>query len=303
MTMAGNRTTAEFDALFGQLQAAALGPALDALTAEVTLRALQSVQHGHVVNLGRPWETNGSPDNPHPAVHLMSKIAERVAGESEPVLYCDFVGTDFHNKRVTHIDALNHVAFRGRLFGGVPADSVLTGHGMTAMDVCDLGPIVTRGVLLDMAAASSVPWVEPGTAWSRGDLDHAESSLGVRIQRGDAVLLRSGSVRRRAELGGSDPDVSAGLHVDAVVWLAERGAAVLGSDDSSDARPSTVDGISLPVHTLVQVALGMPLIDSLDLEELSRACAAHQRWDFLLMVAPLTIPHATGSPVSPVAIF
>lgn len=78
---------------------------------------------------------------------------------------------------------------------------------------------------------------------------------------------------------------------------------MLGADDSSDAQPSTVDGVSLPMHTLAQAALGMPLIENLDLEELSRACAACQRWHFLLLVAPLTIPHATGSPVSPVAIF
>jgi hypothetical protein len=48
--------------------------------------------------------------------------------------------------------------------------------------------------------------------------------------------------------------------------------------------------------------MGMPLLDNLDLEPLAAACAAAGRYEFLLIVAPLVIPHGTGSPVNPIAV-
>lgn len=62
------------------------------------------------------------------------------------------------------------------------------------------------------------PLAGAGTSGAgRGDVLAAEKALGVAIGEGDAVLLRSGQVRRRAELGAWDPDTaSAGFHVDAV---------------------------------------------------------------------------------------
>jgi kynurenine formamidase len=135
------------------------------------------------------------------------------------------------------------------------------------------------------------------------DLAGAERKLGVTIGAGDAVLLRTGHNRRKAELGAWNPgNFSAGLHVDAMPLLAGRGVTVLGSDGDSDARPSPVEGVHSPVHALALTALGMPLLDNLDLEELSRACAEAGRYEFLLLVSPLVVPGGTGSPVNPVAV-
>jgi hypothetical protein len=59
----------------------------------------------------------------------------------------------------------------------------------------------------------------------------------------------------------------------------------------------------LALHNFVLTMLGVMLIDRADLEALSEAAAARNRWEFMLSVAPLPIPHGTGSPVNPVAIF
>ncbi|MER7187269.1 hypothetical protein ABT404_48755, partial [Streptomyces hyaluromycini] len=101
---------------------------------------------------------------------------------------------------------------------------------------------------------------------------------------------------------GSELARCAGLHVDAVPLLAERGIALLGGDGDSDVRPSPVDGVHSPVHALVVAAMGVPLLDNLDLEALSAATARARRHEFLLVVAPLNIPGGTGSPVNPVAV-
>jgi hypothetical protein len=51
------------------------------------------------------------------------------------------------------------------------------------------------------------------------------------------------------------------------------------------------------------VALGLWLIDNANLEQLSQACTARRRWEFMLAIAPLRLQNATGSPVNPIAVF
>jgi kynurenine formamidase len=92
------------------------------------------------------------------------------------------------------------------------------------------------------------------------------------------------------------------LSPDAVAWLASRDVAALGGDGDSDARPSQVEGVSSPVHVLAITAMGMPLLDNLDLELLSEACARAKRYEFMLVIAPLIVPGGTGSPVNPIAL-
>src|SRR5262249_39600290 len=96
---------------------------------------------------------------------------------------------------------------------------------------------------------------------------------------------------------------SAGLHASCLPWLKKRDVAVVGSDLATDVMPSGVDGVVLPVHQVLIVAMGVPILDNLDLEQVAEAAAARRRWDFLLTVAPLAVEGGTGSPINPVATF
>jgi len=84
--------------------------------------------------------------------------------------------------------------------------------------------------------------------------------------------------------------------------LAEHQVAVLGSDGNNDTAPSAVEGVDFPVHVLALRALGMPLLDYLQFEDMAPACEANDRWSFLCVIAPLRLPSGTGSPVNPIAI-
>jgi kynurenine formamidase len=118
------------------------------------------------------------------------------------------------------------------------------------------------------------------------------------------VLVRTGHFRRRAESGPWDAaNAKTGLDPRAMSWLAGRHIAVLGSDGDSDTMPGLVEGVSYPVHVLAMVALGIPLLDCLNLEDLAVACGAEGRSDFLLTVAPLVLARGTGTPVNPIAVF
>ncbi|MFE4967452.1 cyclase family protein [Streptomyces sp. NPDC056660] len=296
----------EFDALFaavrtwGRWDPADRG-AWNRVTADRTRRATAGVRSGVVVPLALPWNTRPGPDNRRPALHHMTDLGD--VESPEPTAHKDFIAADYHGKGVTHLDALCHIAYRGRLYDGRTAADVVGAAGARFGAVSALGPLVTRGVLLDLPAVLGTRWLEPGRAVHAQEVTDAERALGVTIDEGDAVLLRSGQVRRRTELGAWDPDTaSAGFHVDAVPLLAERGIALLGGDGDSDVRPSPVEGVHSPVHALALAAMGVPLLDNLDLEALSAATAEAGRYEFLLVVAPLKVPGGTGSPVNPVAV-
>ena len=59
----------------------------------------------------------------------------------------------------------------------------------------------------------------------------------------------------------------------------------------------------LPIHSVAIVALGLHLIDNLELERLAEACASEHRWEFLLTLAPLVLERGTASPINPIALF
>jgi kynurenine formamidase len=96
---------------------------------------------------------------------------------------------------------------------------------------------------------------------------------------------------------------SPGPHAGLAPWLRERGVAMWGSDTHNDVAPTPYPAIGHPFHIVALVALGLWLIDNMNLEDLARACAERNRWEFLLTVAPLRLENVTGSPVNPIALF
>ena len=272
------------------------------VTPEMVQAALRVPRLGRQVSLALPINRTAGPDNARPALHHMVDLGD--VEEPEPSAHKDFIGLDYHGKAVTHLDAICHIGYRGELYGGVAAAAAFSSRGSTwaTVEALETG-IMLRGVLLDLPRVKGVDWLEPGTAVHAADLLAAEEALGFRISAGDAVLLRSGHVARRTALGAWDSgEASAGLHVDVMPLLAERGVALLGGDGDSDVRPSPVKDVHSPVHALALTAMGMPLLDNLDLERLSEECGRAGRYEFLLTVAPLVVPGGTGSPVNPIAV-
>ena len=95
----------------------------------------------------------------------------------------------------------------------------------------------------------------------------------------------------------------AGLDASCLPWLHARGVATLGCDGVSDVVPSRIEGMNLPIHTVAIVAMGLHLLDNLELEPLAKACAEERRWEFLLTLAPLVLFRGTASPLNPICLF
>lgn len=276
---------------------------LNLITPEHVSAAAALVRRGRSVSLSYLLSKVADIDNPKPMLHYMSRLTLGMAGE--PTMNEDFIGLDYHGKLVTHVDALCHVAYRGRLYNDVAALDTVTGFGASFGSVMSYEDgIVSRGVLLDMPRELGVEWVEPGTGLMPAQLEAAAASEGLVVGEGDVLLVRTGHFVRRSKLGPWNPDqVSAGIDLSCFRWMHARGVAVLGSDADTDARPSPVAGVHTPAHALAVTAMGMPLLDNMHLDRLAATCSEEGRWEFQFVAAPLRLPGGTGSPINPLAIF
>ena len=155
-------------------------------------------------------------------------------------------------------------------------------------------------MLVDVPRLRGVDYLEPGEPVFPDDLEAA----GVDVEPGDVLLVRTGRWVCREQRGPWNArERIAGLDASCLPWLHARGVAALGSDGVSDVLPSRVRDVPMPIHTIAIVAMGLHLLDNLDLDGLARACAEHGRWQFMLAIAPLVLFRGTASPVNPLAIF
>jgi kynurenine formamidase len=279
--------------------------ALNLITPERVVAAAGLVRAGQTVSCAWPLDTSAGPDNPRPVLHYMTILPDTHLGDNGDLRFAgDFVGVEFHGDAHSHLDALCHVAYQGRLYNGVPAREAVTSQGASRQDVeVAKDKITSRGVLLDIPHVRHTRWLEPGDFVYPEDLQAAEELAGTRLRDGDIALVRTGHARRRVEQGPWDAARSkTGLHCMVMLLLHERGIAAIGYDGDGETIPSQCDGVSNPIHAIGINAMGLHFMDSLWLEDLSAACHDHQRWQFLFVVAPLRLTGGTGSPVNPIAI-
>jgi kynurenine formamidase len=272
---------------------------LNLLTPETRKQAAREVTEGVTVSLSHPvvkTAVAGSSAFGHKMVGLPKDVEIASSADEYRVVY--------HGFTQTHLDALCHLMYKGRMYNGFLQKEV-SEHGAAKLSVVHARQgIFTRGVLFDLPRLLGVRYLKGGHAILPADLDACEKAMGLKVQCGDAVLIRTGRWTR-AEVEG-DWEIlksSAGLHASCLAWLKERDVAVVGSDLALDVLPSGIDGFELPVHWVVVVAMGMPILDNCDFEALALAAEARKRWSFLLTAAPLVVEGGTGSPINPLATF
>ena len=270
---------------------------LNLITPEKRAAAARLVQSGRAVSAARPLPVEPSIENPNPVAHHMIATATEGWGG-------DYFAMASHGFATSHIDALCHIFHDGKLYNGYPTETV-TAHGALELGIHALRDgIVSRGVLLDIPRTRQLAYLEPGEPIFPDDLERTEHEAGLQVESGDVLLVRTGRWALRAARGAWDVRLSAaGLDASCLPWLHARGVAALGCDGVSDVLPSRVADVPLPIHSVAIVALGLHLIDNLDLERVAETCASERRWEFLFMLAPLVLERGTASPVNPIALF
>ena len=202
----------------------------------------------------------------------------------------------------THIDALAHVSHEGRLHGGTDAALNGDGDGFLAHGVHTIEPMVRRGVLLDIPRALGVDACDPAYLITPDDLEAARSGESLEVGEGDVVLIRSGWGRRFDE--GRDAYLGVQTGVPGVGeagarWLADRRVHAAGADTIAFEQIPPGDGHRLlPAHRVLLVESGIYIIETLALEQLAEELV----FEFTLVLVPMNIIGATGSPVRPLAL-
>ena len=268
------------------------------------------VRDGIVVSCARPIVNTASVDSATPPLHYMVGSGETFGlspDETPGALQSasDFIGMVFHGFTVTHLDALCHIFWKGKMYNDRPSRMVSNREGALVESIETVKDgIVTRGVLLDVPRHRGVDWLQLGEGVFPDELEEIQRECNVSVEAGDILLVRTGHYLRRLQIGPV-PIAQGwpGLEAACLPWLHQKGVSVLGGDTVSDVVPSGYAEFRQPIHQIGIVQMGLWLIDNCNLEELAKTCVELGRWEFQLVLAPLRIQYGTGSPVNPIAIF
>lgn len=294
------RNPVEFDEMFQQIKNWGRWGADDRLgsvnlvTDATRKRAVALARTGQSVSLSHDLLTDKADDNGSPFEHTM------LGGNN-----MDNYRVSYHGYAHSHIDALCHILYKDQTYNGYARADENTATGCRKLGIDNLKQgIITRGILIDIPRLRGVPYLEPGTAIYSEDVEAWERQAGIRIGPGDAILLRTGRWARREKVGPwAVGQTAAGFHASVAVWLKARGVAFVGGDAAQEVVPSMVEGLALPLHTLLIAGLGVNLLDNQDLERVAETAARLNRWEFMLTIAPLAVKGGTGSPANILATF
>lgn len=279
---------------------------LNLITTEKVRQAAALVRDGVTVSLGHFVSEEKAIDSQTfgPTEIWMTSIDPATG---LPRFALDAVSFSLHDGQLSHLDALCHYRTErdGRyvVYNGYPQN--LDADGCKDLAIDRMGPgYVTRGVLVDLPLMRGVDWLAPSTPVYVSDLEEWERWAGVRVEPGDALLVRTGRWAKRAAEGpwryGQE---GAGLHASVLPWLRERGVALLVGDAVNDVQPSGVEGINRPVHQITQVVLGLPLVDNGWLEDAAGEARRRSRWTFMVSWQITPVPGGTASPFNAIATF
>ena len=205
------------------------------------------------------------------------------------------------------IDAIGHIGRDLKLHGGVDAvAATATPAGIgndLGIDSFPADLMLNRMVFLDVArqlAGGKPDPLPPGFEITGRHLEDAMKAHGVEVRRGDSLMIRTGwgqyfGKDNARYLGEQSP----GPGQDAARWIIDRGVRLAGDDTATfEKRPAAYGKELFSVHMMLLADSGIYIVENANLEGLS-AAPVHVA---LLVLTPLKIQGATGSPLRALAV-
>jgi len=264
---------------------------------ETVLRAARLIKTGEVFELGRVLNES-MPLSAGRRFEILTKRTRNDPGtnhrgSNEELVVAEIgqVGTQF--------DTFSHQMIGTSMYNCFKLDDVASRTGFTKLGVQQVGTLMTRGVLIDVAALKKTSVLPDTYEITPQDLQQALSAQKLALQPGDAVLIHTGWGTLWGKDNARYQRTSPGLGTAAAEWLAKQDPMLVGSDNGAvEVTPNPDPQLAGPVHQIFLVVNGIHLLENLRLDEL----AARQAHEFALVVEPLKIQGGTGSTVAPVAI-
>ncbi len=264
---------------------------------DTVLRAARLIRTGRVVELGQVLRSSMPLGARHFDLYMKPtgmNVGSNRRGSNEELVVTEMgqVGTQF--------DGFTHQTIGDSLYNCFDQNEIMTRSGFSRLGVENVGTLMTRGVLIDVAALKGVDMLPDRYEITVDDLQQALEQQGVGLEPGDAVLIHTGW----GVLWDTDAERfmagNPGIGVAAAQWLVERDPMLLGADNQPvEVSPNPDPELSLPIHQIMLVVNGIHLVERMRLDELAAAGV----YEFAFVVQPLKIEGATGSTVAPVAIY
>ena len=278
------------------------------ITPDKILSAVGLVETGQVYELGQVYEA-GMPLYPGRSYSLLTQSLGAPLGENRAVGYDDFVATQI-GQVGTQFDGLGHIGTvvemedgttEAVFYNGNLASEFYTPTGLTRLGIEQVKPIITRGVLIDVAAYREMDVLPAGYEITVEDMEGALARQGMSgndIGTGDAVLIRTGWSTHWTDSETYNAGAP-GMGVAVARWLVERQITVTGGDTwANEVNPNPSSDLMIPAHQELMNRSGTFNIENMVFEEL----AADGVYEFLFIATPLRFRGGTGSPLRPIAI-
>lgn len=267
------------------------------MNSETVLRAAKLIKTGEVIELGHVLSTT----MPLSAGRRFEIDTKRTTmnpqsnrrGSNEELVIAEIgqVGTQF--------DGFAHQTIGNSVYNCFKVDEISSRTGFTKVGIQNVGALVTRGVLIDVAALKGVEMLADNYEITVQDLQQALARQNLALQPGDAVIIHTGFGKLWEKDNARYSKGNPGIGVAAGEWLARQNPILVGADTPPvEVNPNPDSQLSLPIHQIMLVVNGIHLLENLKLDEL----AAKRVYEFAFIIEPLKLQGATGSTVAPIAI-
>lgn len=265
---------------------------------EQVLKAAKLIRTGEIIELGEVLDPEKMPYFPGRQLSILTKRTNvlpqsnrRISNEEMVIGELGQIGTQ--------LDGFSHQGIDNGFYNCFKQDQIASRTGFTKLGIEKAGTLLTRGVLLDVAALKGVEMLPDTYEITVADLQGALKRQNITLQPGDAVIINTGW----GKLWGKDNvryiKTDPGIGVAAAEWLAKQNPMIIGSDNwSVEVNPNPDPKIGSPVHQILLAVNGIHMLESLKLDEL----AAKRVNEFAFILEPLKLKGATGSTVTPVAV-
>ena len=261
------------------------------------LNAIKLIRTGEVIELGHVLNAQ-MPLSPGRTFNMQVKRTAPAIGTNkragnEEIITAEMgqVGTQFDGFAHQSHDNVHYNCFK-------TAD-IETRNGFTKLGIQNVGMLMTRGVLLDIAGFKGVETLDITYEVSVADLEGAMKKQNVALQTGDAVIINTGWGKLWGKDNARYVKSTPGLGVAAAEWVAKQDPLLVGADNwPVEVSPNPDPNLSLPGHQIFLVVHGIHLLENMKLDEL----AAKKVYEFALTMQPLKIQGGSGSTVAPAAI-
>jgi len=188
--------------------------------------------------------------------------------------------------------------------GGGPVgknDLVYNPYGLKKLGVENVKPIITKGILIDIAGYKNVEVLDHSYEVTLEDVKGALKKQNINVEtikNGDALFFRYGWSKwwSQPEKYNTNPP---GIGLEVAKWVVSMNACMVGSDQySTEVEPNPNPDLLSPVHQVLLTENGIFNLENLQFN----ALVADKEYEFLFIFTPIPFKGATGSPGRPIAI-